>query len=201
MPPAPGLRERKKIRVRQDIRREAIRLFVESGYDETTIEQIAEAAEVSPSTFFRYFPTKEHVVFADEYDPVLQEAITSRSEDEPALVAVREGVIELCRTTLAADRDELLARLQLIDRVPALRSRLPQHQRDESGFIAQFLARRTGRSPDDVEVRVLVGILGSMVAEVLLGWARTAGERSLEEMFAALFDYLAEVFVPVGELP
>ncbi|MHB9857118.1 acyl-CoA-like ligand-binding transcription factor [Streptomyces sp. YIM S03343] len=198
MPPVPGLRERKKMRVRKDIRREAIRLFIESGYDGTTIEQIAEAAEVSPSTFFRYFPTKEHVVFADEYDPALQEAISSRPETEPVLVAVRNGIVELCRTALSAEQDELLVRMQLIDRVPALRSRLPQHQRDESGFIATFLAQRLGRRPDDVEIRVLVGMLGSMVAEVLLDWARTGGERSLEEMFVTLFDHLAEIFTPVN---
>jgi AcrR family transcriptional regulator len=153
---------------------------------------------VSPSTFFRYFPTKEHVVFADEYDPVLWNAISSRPEDEPVLVSVRNGIVELCRTALVEERDELLVRMQLIDRVPALRSRLPQHGRDESGFIAGFLARRLARDPESLEVRVLVSLLGTMVAEVLLTWARDGGERSLEEMFVSLFGSLSEVFAPVG---
>jgi AcrR family transcriptional regulator len=57
-----GLRERKKMKTRQTIRREAFRLFDERGYASTTTEQIAEAAAVSASTFFRYFPSKESVL-------------------------------------------------------------------------------------------------------------------------------------------
>src|SRR5579871_1588889 len=64
----PGLRERKKARTRASIREHALRLIREQGYDATTVDQIAEAAEISPSTFFRYFPTKEDVVLQDDFD-------------------------------------------------------------------------------------------------------------------------------------
>ena len=67
---AVGLRERKKQKTRESIQRTALRLFERQGYEETTIEQIAAAAEISESTFFNYFPTKEDVVLYDAYDPV-----------------------------------------------------------------------------------------------------------------------------------
>src|SRR5438309_1930906 len=76
--PRPGLRERKKARTRAEIQRHALRLFRRQGYEATTISQIAEAAEVSESTFFRYFPTKEDVVLWDEFDPVIVDAFRSQ---------------------------------------------------------------------------------------------------------------------------
>ena len=70
-----GLRDRKKIQTREAIRREAMRLIAVNGNANTTVEQIAEAAEVSPSTFFRYFPSKEMVLMANDLDLVTVEAL------------------------------------------------------------------------------------------------------------------------------
>ena len=75
--PRPGLRERKKLKTRLAIQEHALRLFREQGYQQTTVEQIADAADVSPSTFFRYFPTKEDVVLFDASRSSASEACSS----------------------------------------------------------------------------------------------------------------------------
>ena len=87
--PALGLRERKKAKTRATIREHALRLFREQGYQATTVEQIAEAAEVSPSTFFRYFPNKEAVVLQDDYDPMLVAAFEAQPAELSPVAALR----------------------------------------------------------------------------------------------------------------
>src|SRR5579863_5498894 len=93
LPPAetaePWLRERKKAKTRSTIQEHSLRLFRERGYDETTVDDIAAAAEVSPSTFFRYFPTKEDVVLYDDLDPILFDAYAAQPADLSAVAAMR----------------------------------------------------------------------------------------------------------------
>src|ERR1700760_4614442 len=87
-----GLRERKKARTRASLREHALRLFREQGYQATTVEQIAAAAEVSPSTFFRYFPTKEDVVLQDDMEPALMEAIEQQPRELGMVAAIRASM-------------------------------------------------------------------------------------------------------------
>src|ERR1700752_5525363 len=84
-----GLRERKKARTRAAIREHALRLFREQGYSSTTIEQIADAAEVSPATFFRYFPTQEDVVLQDDLDIITVEALNAQPPGLSPIAAFR----------------------------------------------------------------------------------------------------------------
>jgi AcrR family transcriptional regulator len=87
-PAGAGLRERKKARTRAEIRRQGLRLFREQGYHETTTEQIAAAAEVSPATFFRYFPTKERVVLSYDLKATMLAAMDEQPADLPVLTAL-----------------------------------------------------------------------------------------------------------------
>src|ERR1700684_2832081 len=103
-----GLRERKKARTRAFIREHALRLFREQGHAATTVEQIAEAADVSPSTFLRYFPTKEDVVLKDEMGDLRRYA----DERQPAELSPVAAFRAAAAQALAGMSEEELARLQ-----------------------------------------------------------------------------------------
>jgi AcrR family transcriptional regulator len=90
-----------------------MRLFLERGYDATTVNDVAAAAEVSHMTVFRHFPTKEALVLADDDDPLLAERITARSAGEPLLRRLQAGLLRALAEVLAADR-ELLHRPELL---------------------------------------------------------------------------------------
>ena len=173
-----GLRERKKVRTRAAIQREAMRLFLRQGYQETTIEQIAEAADISPSTFFNYFPNKEDVVITDDYDPLLLAAFANRPQNEGPLEALRQIMGELVEV-LDRDRDLILARSRLILSEPELRARSWSEMEKNEDVVRGMLAARSGRDPDDFELRVLAGALVGGLWSAMLDWVRKNGEESL----------------------
>ncbi|MCM6777963.1 TetR family transcriptional regulator [Nocardia sp. CDC159] len=154
-----GLRERKKERTRRTIRTEAMRLFKRQGYAETTIEQIAEAADISPSTFFRYFPSKQDVVLADDLDPIMVEAIRSQPPEMPPLTVFRNAF----QNTIAALDDEEVRfeqeRMTLIWNEPELRGVIARETERNVQMVAGLVAERVGRAPDDLEVRAFSGAL------------------------------------------
>ncbi|MFW6694779.1 TetR/AcrR family transcriptional regulator [Streptomyces sp. MAR4 CNX-425] len=176
-----GLRERKKLRTRQAIRQAAYRLIEEQGYETTTVEQIAEAAEVSPSTVFRYFATKEDIILTDEYDPVLEQAMLSRPADEPPLVALREAVVTSLRLLYDEFRPEFMLRMQLVREVPALRAQMHESTDQNIELLCGVLSERTGRPRDDFELRVVVGAIFGALTQVLFEWAGRESEWDLVE--------------------
>ena len=172
---ARGLRERKKAKTRAAIQRHALRLFREQGYDATTVEQIAEAAEVSPSTFFRYFPTKEDVVIYDDLDPLFFAAFEAQPAELSPIQAMR-GALRAVFSQLTAEHmanDQLerqWERARLTLAVPELRMRVLDQLVDGLRLIEEMLAKRVGRSADDLAVRTLAGaIIGAIMAALLAG--------------------------------
>ncbi|HNF04869.1 MAG TPA: TetR family transcriptional regulator, partial [Mycobacterium sp.] len=121
---SPGLRERKKVRTRETIRREAFRLFDERGFAETTIEQIAEAADISPSTFFRYFPSKESVLLADDLSAVMLEALAAQPLEMPHVAAFRTAVHDAYEQMTAEEWQDENTRQRLIYSLPELQPAL-----------------------------------------------------------------------------
>ncbi|HEX3591227.1 MAG TPA: TetR family transcriptional regulator [Pseudonocardiaceae bacterium] len=159
--PAPplGLRERKKARTRAAIRDHAMRLFREQGYAETTVDQIADAAEVSPSTFFRYFPTKEDVVLGDEFDPLIVEAFRAQPLDLTPIQAVRAALKQVFADMPADAKLRDQERHELIRNVPELRIAILDEYTSSFRLLASLVAERLGREQTDLRVRVFSGAM------------------------------------------
>jgi AcrR family transcriptional regulator len=160
-----GLRDRKKIQTRDAVRREAMRLFEANGYANTTIEQIADAAEIAPSTFFRYFPTKESVLIANDLDQVTVDALSKQPKSVPSLRAFRRA-LDITLATVSADEWQFeRARLRLVLTTPELRVAQFDEYHQTVARLAEAEGRRLGRDPKDFEVRAFVGALaGALMA-------------------------------------
>jgi len=155
----PGLRERKKARTRKTIREHAMRLFTEQGYAATTVEQIAEAAEVSPSTFFRYFPTKEEVVLADDLDPIAFASFQNQPAEMTPLAALRASVKDVFSNLSNEDRELERHRQLLIASVPELRGAVLLRLSESVEMFAEQVGKRVGRPATDFEVRNFAGVV------------------------------------------
>ncbi|MFH0174621.1 TetR/AcrR family transcriptional regulator [Streptomyces cacaoi] len=187
--PQPGLRERKKIKTREAIRTATYALVKEQGYDATTIDQIAERAEVSPSTVFRYFPTKEDIVLTDEQDPILLALLHSRPAGEAVAETMRYVMREGARMGFDEDPEVARLRTHLMVQVPAVRSRMMESMSVLGRMLCVAIGERTGRDPDSLEVRVYtMSLLGGLM-ETALYW----GEHNHEDDFAALLDRTLDV--------
>jgi MFS transporter, DHA2 family, multidrug resistance protein len=164
-PVGPGLRERKKARTRATIQACALRLFREQGYDATTIEQIIAAADVSETTFFRYFPTKEDVVLHDDYDPALIEAFQAQPPQVAPVPALRAAFAAAFAGLTPQQRAEQNERIALTLTVPRLRAAMLDQISQAMQLLASAMAERVGRRPDDFTVRTVVGaIVGAATA-------------------------------------
>jgi AcrR family transcriptional regulator len=190
-PRAGGLRELKKARTRASLREHALRLFREQGYQATTVEQIAAAAEVSPSTFFRYFPTKEDVVLQDDMDIRMIEALEQQPPGLGPVAAVRAAVRQVLSSYSAADRDVIRETTRLTMSVPEIRARaLDEFARAITG-IAEAMAKRSGRAPDDLAVRTVAGAIIGVIMAITLPWEGWAEGRDFVESFADIDEALA----------
>jgi AcrR family transcriptional regulator len=162
-----GLRERKKAKTRAAIRDHAMRLFEEQGYASTTVDQIAEAAEVSPSTFFRYFPAKEDVILVDDYDPLLVAAVREQPPEVPPIEAVRRGLREVFSQLTPDVWESERRRQKLCAEVPELRNRAMNQMAEALDVIADVIAQRSGLPADDLRVRAMGGAIAGVVLAIL----------------------------------
>ena len=154
--PSPGLRERKKQKTRDTIVKVALELFAERGYEQTTIAEIAEAAEISPRTIFAYFPSKEDILFCDlpETQERLAQALRERPEGATALDALRDFIAG----SLSPDRNELL-RKRILASDETLRRNERARLAPFEQLMVEAIAEDLHAGPDDIRPQIVAAAL------------------------------------------
>lgn len=197
-----GLREQNKARTRERLAATALSLFEERGFDEVTVEEVAEAAMVSPRTFYRYFGSKEGVLYPDQEDRqvLVREAIIAHPAKDPPLAAVRAGVLVLA-SLAAGEVDLARRRMRLAGSTESLgayeRTTLMPRWEDA---IAEAIAARLGVDVDiDVRPRLLAGI--GMAVMISLGQTFRLDDvpADLEARVLARFAELGELVQEAAE--
>jgi AcrR family transcriptional regulator len=162
----PGLRERKKARTREQIREVALRLFLEEGYEATTVQQVADGAEVSLSTLFRYFPTKARLVLPFDLETLIADAFRAQGPGASVFDVIESAIgcsfDQLSAISEAAARDER-ASYTLV----RAREALLGEATGTIGLVAQLIGERWGRDPHDPLVQ---SAAGSVVGVGLAAW-------------------------------
>ncbi|MBW8485353.1 TetR family transcriptional regulator [Actinomadura parmotrematis] len=164
-----GLRERKKERTRRALAAAALRLFAERGYEETTIADIAAAAEVSPRTFFAYFPSKEDVVFAEIDDRLaeIDARLADRPDGETPLETIRRGLVYAVRALVTAPGEYGAAQIALIFEHPSVQARMLQRMTGVQREVEERL-RELCPGLDPIDAIAVGGIaVGAMQAIVV----------------------------------
>jgi AcrR family transcriptional regulator len=153
---SPGLRERKKQKTRETIIKVALELFAERGYEQTTIADIADAAEVSPRTIFAYFPSKEDILFCNL--PDAQERLAEALRERPAGTTALDVLRDFIAGSLSPDRTELLRK-----RILASNETLRRNERARFAPFEQLLvdaiAEDLHAGPDDIRPRIVAAAL------------------------------------------
>lgn len=194
----PGLRERKKQRTRDTLLRTALELFLTQGYERTTVDEIAEAADVSQRTFFRYFAGKEEAVFFphDLAASHFVDAVRARPHHEAPLEALRQAVLEGWDSIGEALEQVIPVELhlrtyRLIESTPVLLATHLRRSAEVEEEVARLIAEREGVDVDsDPRPRVAVALFGGVmrVTERLWSARDDISVAAMHELTASYLD-------------
>jgi AcrR family transcriptional regulator len=203
--PRAPLRERKKLATRRALRRVALDLVSERGFAHVTVEDIAAAADVSPRTFFNYFPSKEAVLFGASPDRVeaVRAGIAHAAPGESALTALGLVLVDELRHradelwALGGDAASWLRRMKAAQADPHLRAAQASNMAAGERLMAEALAERLGTDLEQDPYPVLLAATGTgVLRSAMTFWARTGGTVPIDQLtdvaFAALAGGLAE---------
>jgi len=187
-------RGRRLLRARRELAVTAVRLFEERGFDETTVEEIAEAADYSASTFFRHFGTKEDAVFHDigERMTTYQALLDDPPPKGETWARMREVLLENAAYWEDSDPEFARARTQLFFREPTLYRRYLAHCDDIERILTELLAKQRGTKPEkDVSCEVIAAAAVGAFRAGFAKWLDSGGR--LEDHIAAGLDVMEPI--------
>lgn len=202
MASSPSLRDRKKERTRRTIERVALDLIEERGFDSTTIEEIANAADIAPRTFFHYFPSKEDVVLSDyaiRLDRIVA-ALNTNPADQAPWPALRAAFSEVA-ADYEAEREHLLRRFRIVQATPSVAARNLQIQTTWEDAVAEAVADWLDvDAVRDLRPRLIAGAALAAMRASLLHWLTDDGKSRLPDhvsyCFGLMEDGLGQVSRP-----
>jgi AcrR family transcriptional regulator len=195
----PGRRERKKTERRRCIERTAIDLFEAHGFEATTIDDIAAAADIAPRTFFSYFPTKEDVVLADHagrLDRIVAE-LARRPHDEGPWAALLASFLVVA-ADYETERDDLIRRFTITAMNPTVHARSLALQAGWENTLTEVVADRVGASEGDITPRLLAAASLACMRSSLHQWFATAHQTPLPDLVQGCFEQLADGLAPLA---
>ena len=189
--PRLGLRERKKQQTRDRIAREALQLFAERGYDETTLADIAEAADVAPRTIFAYFESKEDIVLCKEV--TFLETLKRKLDERPPGTTTVDALREFLSTIEPSD-DEARLRKQIFSSNPSLQMSMRARHGQLEPMLAESIAKDLGAGPDDIRPLLIAASMTAAFTSVRDRFmeAESGGEPINHEDGMAILDEVLE---------
>lgn len=188
------LRERKRLAAMRRIQREAVLLFDAHGYPQVSVERIAAAAEVSPSSVYRYFGTKEHILLWDEYDGPALVRFAELIAAHPPVTALRRACTEILETLFEDDSWHDRRRMSYILEEPALQAASAGYAHEVATALAGMLADQLGRPPDDVDVYLFAHATVGAILAALRYWHESDYQRPLADILDRVFTSLEHGF-------
>ena len=198
------------LRTRAQLIEAALELADRQGYESTTVEQIADAVEVSPRTFARYFPTKDSVILSllDHLTAAVNDELALVDPEVPPFEALLAANIAMLRHAMRGSGPMTITRITMLLRVvntsPTLQSLSVALRSQETAFA---MARRLDTTPDDQSVRLISSVWGAIVAHAWGALGTDAGEFELdadnipERMHRLLVDAFADFSQIAGNHP
>ena len=192
-----GLRERKKEKTRDALVQSALKQFAKRGFDQVTVEDIADACDVSPRTFFRYFASKEEVLFAESDGHRLRLLASLADQDaEVSAFAALESGMRMVAAEYAEQRDTIRIRHRIMTTTPSLSTRVAERQQGwESEVVEHLRASRRAKRMSDLDLRLLVASMTTALRVAVELWLATdAAPSDLESRLDAVFKRVQDGF-------